>query len=234
MVRLVVLGASGRMGHEVLSQIEQDGEVKLIATVDPNGKTSAAQITDIDATRCDGVIDFSTPTVTLKTSKWCAQYKKFLVSGTTGLSLAQQRALAVSAKKTPILWAPNLSLGVAAFKKALSALSGLEGYDFQIEELHHKHKVDQPSGTAIDLQKELVRVVGKKVPPPISIRGGGIKGVHRVWAMGEGEVLTFEHVALDRAIFARGAIKSAKWLFAQKKTSGLYSVEDLWESQNPN
>ena len=214
------------MGQEVIHILESQDEMKAAVTVDPEGRTSARTIDEVDPEQCDGVIDFSSPKSTMQVARWCVRQGKFMVSGTTGLSRPQQAALKALGRKTPILWAPNLSLGIAALKQALSSLSGLEGFDFQIEEVHHRHKKDKPSGTAIALQAALAEVLHRRLPEPISIRGGDIRGIHRIWALGEGEVLCFEHVALDRAIFARGAVTAAEWLSEQGK--GYYGIEDIW------
>lgn len=227
MIRMAVVGAAGRMGQQVIGILDGQEEIKAAATVDPEGRTSARTIEEVDHAHIDGVIDFSSPKSTLQVARWCAKYKKFLVSGTTGLSRQQQTALKALGRRTPILWAPNLSLGVAALKQALAAFAGLEGFDFQIEEVHHKSKKDRPSGTALALQGALAEAIGHRLPAPISIRGGDVRGIHRIWALGEGEVLCFEHVALDRAIFARGAVAAAEWVSKQK--SGFFGIEDIWQ-----
>lgn len=229
MKNLAIVGAAGRMGKELILLLAEHEDFKVTDTVDPHGRTSAREIEEVDPERCDGVIDFSHPSSTMKLARWCAKHGKFLVSGTTGLTKAQQNTLKTLGRKAAILWAPNLSLGVAAMKEALKAFAGLRDFDFQIEEIHHRHKKDSPSGTAIALQDALVESVGRRVPPPVAIRGGGVRGVHRVYAMGEGEVITLEHVAMDRAIFARGAVTAAEWLVTQKK--GFYGVDDLWTRQ---
>lgn len=228
MVRLALVGAAGRMGLEVLAHLKEHDELKVVTTVDPQGRTSARAIEEVDPDHCDGVIDFSSPSATLKVARWCGRHRKFLVSGTTGLSRGQQSSLKKLARRTAILWAPNLSLGVATLKQALKSFATLEGFDFQIEEVHHRHKKDRPSGTALALQAALHEAVNKRLPEPLSIRGGDVRGIHRVWALGEGEMLCFEHVALDRAIFARGALAAAEWLSGQR--SGYYGLEDLWNS----
>jgi 4-hydroxy-tetrahydrodipicolinate reductase len=229
MVRLVVVGAAGRMGQEVIKLLDSHDDMKAAFTVDPHGRTSAQTIDDVDPQQCDGVIDFSSPKATMNVARWCAKHRKFLVSGTTGLSRQQQAALKKLGRRMALLWAPNLSLGIAAMKQALKGFGGLEGFDFQIEEFHHKHKKDRPSGTAVALQNALSEAAGRRLPEPISIRGGDVRGIHRIWALGEGEVLCLEHVALDRAIFARGSITAAEWLSNQRP--GVYSIEDLWQEK---
>lgn len=230
MIRVAVLGAAGRMGQEVSKLLSDYEDIKQVVSIDIQGRTTAKTLQEVDAGRIDGVIDFSHAKTTVSAAKWCAQYRKFFVSGTTGLSKGQEKTLRLAAKRAPILWAPNLSVGVAVLNQALKVFAGLEGFDFQIEELHHRHKKDHPSGTAIRLQKTLCEVVApQKVPPPVSMRGGGIRGIHGVWAMSEGETLYFEHQALDRSIFAKGAITAAIWLAKQKP--GFYTFENLWQKK---
>lgn len=231
MIRIAISGASGRMGQEVLSLLDQDLDFKLIHTIDPKGKSTIRDVTDLDPKEIDGIVDFSSPENTIRVAKWCAKFKKFLVSGTTGLSSHQLRSLKVQSRKIPLFWAPNMSFGLMAVKVAMKALGGLKGFNFQIEELHHIHKKDSPSGTAVALQDHLKSIVEVDLPPVISVRGGGIKGVHRILAMGESEVFTIEHQALDRNVFARGALHAVLWV--HKKKPGFYNLEQMWKSLNP-
>jgi 4-hydroxy-tetrahydrodipicolinate reductase len=148
-----------------------------------------------------------------------------VVSGTTGIDAHQITALKKAAQKIPILWASNMSLGVAVVTEALEVFSRIRQFDFQIEEFHHNRKEDRPSGTAKSLQQKLEQVVGRALPEAISIRGGGIFGIHKVHAMSEEEHIVFEHTALNRAVFARGAVEAAQWLCSKKK--GYYSMRDV-------
>ena len=150
------------------------------------------------------------------------------VSGTTGLSRTDHLLLTKASKKIPALWAPNMSLGVAALERAIEALKSLSHFDFQIEETHHIHKKDSPSGTALRLQKTLEKTVGRKLPDPLAIRGGGVFGIHQVHALGSNETLIFEHRALNRKVFAEGALFAAAWLSHKKK--GLYTIQDVLET----
>ena len=118
-----------------------------------------------------------------------------------------------------------MSMGIHILLNALNSLEGSVGFDFQIEEFHHRYKKDKPSGTALLLQNKLATIVGKKLQTPVSIRGGGIFGIHKVWAMAEAETISFEHQALHRQVFARGAVQAAIWLSQQKP--GLYSLQNL-------
>lgn len=228
-LKIVVVGAEGRMGKEVRLLAEATAAVTVAEGVDARGGWLAS-IQDVRHKETDAVIDFSSPQLMVEAAHWCAKNKTPLVSGTTGVTAVDIKKLRLAAKRTAILWSPNLSVGVAALKHALAVLGRLKSFDFQIEEAHHKRKKDKPSGTAILLQTELERVIRRKAPAPLSIRGGDIKGIHRVWAMGEGESLCFEHVAQDRNVFAHGALLAARWL--QKKKPGLYSMDDLMRSES--
>jgi 4-hydroxy-tetrahydrodipicolinate reductase len=228
--RLALVGFSGRMGAE-LRALATDcgfrvtaGVARKSGTVD--GIKVVSTLADLGANEIDVVIDFSMPEIFEDVVSWCAQERKPLVSGVTGITTAHRDALARGAKSVAILWAPNMSLGVAVFAKMLEQFSSLEEFDFQIEELHHNRKKDRPSGTAGFLQEKLIQTVKKKVPEPLAIRGGGVFGIHRVWAMGEEELLTIEHTAMNRRVFARGALRAADWI--KSKSPGLYGLGDTF------
>jgi 4-hydroxy-tetrahydrodipicolinate reductase len=209
---------SGEFGFEVSSGVAANaGAVEGVATV----KKPA----DLDAPGVDAVIDFSLPALTMEVIEWCVKNRKPLVSGVTGIESDHKKALESAAATIPVLWAPNMSLGVAVLARMLSQLSHLEGFDFQIEELHHIKKKDKPSGTALFLQEKLTEAIGHEAPGPLAIRGGGIFGIHRVWAMGEEETITLEHTAMNRRVFARGALRATKWLL--DKGPGLYRMDDV-------
>jgi 4-hydroxy-tetrahydrodipicolinate reductase len=229
-IRLAVFGASGRMGYEITQLIlnsktfspalgiirgrEADGYLKT------TNKLEAKDFKDIDV-----LIDFSVAEAFSEVLKFAVQNGIPLVSGTTGLSEKDLKALEMAKKKIPVIWAPNMSLGVATLERALEAFRSLEHFDFQIEETHHRNKKDSPSGTAKLLQKKMESVLKRPLPPALAIRGGGVFGVHQVHAMGENETLTFEHRALNRKLFAEGALVAAKWLAGRQK--GLYTLQDV-------
>lgn len=227
--RLAVVGFSGRMGREIASLVEES-EFEVIAGIS-RGKTNQSiavyeRIDLLPAKNVDVVIDFSLPALAEQVAAFCAENKLPLVSGVTGLEKNQRESLEKAARETAVLWAPNMSLGVAVLARALKNFNALAGdFEFQIEEVHHKRKKDRPSGTALFLQEKLSRAVGHQPPEPLAIRGGGVFGLHRVWALGEEETLTFEHNALNRRVFARGALKAASWI--RKKPAGLYSMDDV-------
>jgi 4-hydroxy-tetrahydrodipicolinate reductase len=181
-----------------------------------------------DFQEIDVVIDFATAESFSSILSFCASQGIALVSGTTGISESDKKKIAQVSKKIPVLWAPNMSLGVATLERALEALAAIKNFDFQIEETHHRHKKDAPSGTALLLQRKLEKVLGRKLPEPLALRGGGVFGVHQVHALGDNETLMFEHRALNRKLFAEGALVAARWLVNQKR--GLYTLQDVLKS----
>ena len=233
--RVMLFGYSGRMGTEIValapeydfqitggfSSQAKNSELKDV----PKALTRVSDFSRLDPAICDSAIDFSLPELTAKVVSWCVRNHKPLVSGVTGLDELQKSLLEDAAKTIPVFWSSNMSVGIAVLERMLGHLQALEDFDFQIEEFHHHRKKDRPSGTALLLQAALAKAIEKPLPEPISIRGGGIAGMHRVFAMGEEEMLTFEHTAMNRRVFARGALRAAQWLNSQP--AGLYGMQDL-------
>jgi 4-hydroxy-tetrahydrodipicolinate reductase len=194
----------------------------------------------------DVVIEFSIPEATLVHVALAAQARKALVIGTTGLDARGHATLAAAAKDAPLLWAPNMSLGVnwllALVEQTARRLG--DDYDIEVVEMHHRHKVDAPSGTAlalgkaaaegrkIDLSAKSQRVrdgiTGARKRGDIgfaTLRGGDNAGEHRVIFAADGEMIELAHRATSRRVFARGAVAAAQWLAPQKP--GLYSMKDV-------
>ena len=216
-IKLVVCGLEGRMGAAISELVEQNDAIELIGSFE---KLKSTQ----DAVDC--VIDFSSPDGFSESLSWCVETGSAFVSGTTGLSNADFETLNKASANIPVLWAPNMSLGIQWMTQVLKQFASLKNdFEFQMEELHHKHKVDAPSGTAIHLQKHLQEAVSGKAEEPVAIRGGGIFGIHKVFAMGEEETITLEHTALNRKVFARGALKAAEWIVSQK--AGRYEMSQV-------
>lgn len=221
---LIVHGGDGRMGQEILRLAQHDGWAEVISV-------DRAGFDDVDGIPADVVIDFSSPQGLLNSIVWCEENGVPLVSGTTGLTDEDFKSLERASQKIPVLWAANMSLGVHVLAKAVQALSHLKDWDFQIEEVHHRMKKDKPSGTALFLQEELQKAVGKReLPEPLSLRAGGIIGVHKIMAVSQEELLCFEHQALSRSVFARGALIAAQWLAKRKGKAQLYQLADVLES----
>lgn len=231
-MKIVIVGQTGKMGNEISSMAKQRGH-QIVAGVASRLESSRGQIENrivagldsLDAKDVDVVIDFSGTEIFDRVVNWCAQKKVALVSGTTGISADQKLTLASGARQTPIVYSANMSLGVNVLAGLLERLGPLKDFDFQIEEAHHRHKKDRPSGTALLLKAHLDQAIGRSSEEPAVIRGGGIFGEHKVWIMGEEETLTLSHSALNRRVFARGAITSAEWIFG--KMPGQYSMKDV-------
>lgn len=228
-LKVGVVGASGKMGKELHQVISESGHVPYVGmyhTKKPEGfvhalnNWQAKEIMDVDLW-----IDFSLPEAFDTALKSMVKTKKPIVSGTTGITAGQKALLKEAGLSVPVLWSSNMSVGVAFVNKLLSQFSTIKDFDFQIEELHHRHKKDAPSGTAKTLQENLELAVGKTLPPTLSVRGGGIFGVHKIWAMSDQEVITIEHQALNRKVFAEGALKAGLSLL--NKGPGLYSMKDI-------
>jgi 4-hydroxy-tetrahydrodipicolinate reductase len=229
-INVAVIGAGGRMGQEIANALSVSKKAKAYLGVSRLGKPAGYENTAnglkaTDFKNVHVVVDFSSKENFAKVLDFCTENKIPLVSGTTGVDSKDLRRLAAAGKKIPVLWSPNMSIGVAVLAKALAALEKISEFDFQLEELHHSQKKDKPSGTALFLQDTLQKAVGKKCPEPVSIRGGGIFGIHKIYAMSDDEVLLFEHTALNRKVFAKGAITTSEWLLRQKP--GLYSMGDV-------
>jgi 4-hydroxy-tetrahydrodipicolinate reductase len=234
-LKIGLVGANGRMGQEITEILKTKSELELHLAICRSASLAEFAYTRAapscpEAKDVDIWIDFSSPELLTKLLSVAAKNKTPVVSGTTGLTAANQTALKKAAKVIPVLWASNMSLGVAVVTEALQVFSRIRQFDFQIEEFHHSRKKDKPSGTAKSLQEALEKAVGRKLPEPISIRGGGIFGVHKVHAMAEEEHIIFEHMALNRAVFARGAVEAAQWLCLKKK--GFYSMRDVLYSES--
>lgn len=261
---IVVAGASGRMGQAIIRVIEEMPGAKLVGALERKGAdtigrdagelagvgTSGVIITDNQddvLQGADAIIDFTTPETSVAFSKVAAEHGLIHVIGTTGCSQEQDAEIAEAGSAGRIVKSGNMSLGVnllsVLVEQAAKALGG-DDWDLEILEMHHKHKVDAPSGTAyllgeaaakgreIDLHSNSVRsrdgVTGARGDGTIgfaTLRGGSVVGEHSVIIAGEGEQITLSHSALDRSIFARGAVKAALW--AKSQNPGYYSMLDV-------
>ena len=218
-LKIAVSGLGGRMGQEV-QRVAAQHACEVIGGLSRT-QTSIASL----GARPDVVIDFSLPEFTPQVLRECRQNKLPLVSGVTGYSTEELATLREAARELPVLWSANMSLGIQIMLRALEALSGADGYDLVMEEIHHNQKRDAPSGTAKLLRDETEKRTGRRIDQIHSLRGGGVVGVHRILALGPNEMLTFEHAAQDRGVFASGACRAAQWLVQQRP--GFYSLGDV-------
>lgn len=218
MIRLGLLGSSGRMGEWVSRLAKTEFEKKVTLAAAASEGDSVGPLLD-----CDAVIDFSAPTGMLAlTRSALGEERKQLpcfAVGSTGWKLDERRELEKLASRTPVLMTSNFSIGVGILINALRATSPLlekAGYLPVIVEAHHAHKKDSPSGTALSLQ----RVISSASPGNVqthSIRAGEVVGDHEVTFHGPADRLVFSHSASDRSVFARGAIEVALWMAERRK-----------------
>jgi 4-hydroxy-tetrahydrodipicolinate reductase len=262
-MRLVVTGAAGRMGRMLVKLIAETPGVALAAAIERAGSAAigedAGQLAGLGATGVtisddplaamldvDGVVDFSSPASSVETAALAAQARIAYVVGTTGFSEEDLTRLAAAARHAPIVRSGNMSLGVNLLAKLVRDAARALGsdYDIEIVEMHHRMKVDAPSGTALLLGEAAASgrglvlsehsergrdgVTGPRKPGAIgfaSLRGGTVIGEHSVVLAGDGERIVLSHHAEDRALFARGALKAALW--ARGRKPGLYSMADV-------
>lgn len=259
MLKLAIIGCTGRMGQITLKEVNQNPDVELVGALTRPKNPFVGQdvgnligegplnqfITDNPEKAfrdADVIIDFSRPEALDQHLGEILHMQKAYVVCMTGLSDTQRARLETASQVIPLLIAPNTSLGIALLKKlaVLAAKTLGPSYDVSLLEMHHRHKADAPSGTSLSLAKELAHLehLQKSHPPYPSqsprpsgtiecalLRGGGVIGDHSVIFAGEKEVLTIEHRALDRSLFAQGAMQAAQWLFG--KPAGLYTIDDV-------
>jgi 4-hydroxy-tetrahydrodipicolinate reductase len=249
MIRVVVLGAAGRMGQAIEAAADGAGDLVVVAQVDRAENFTASDgvwTDDLGSVLEPGmvVVEFSSAEAAAGAAALCAQRGAALVSGSTGLTAAQEGAVRAAAGRVAVLRASNFSVGVAALRRALAAaLAVLPGWDIEIIERHHRLKKDSPSGTALTLADDALAArgltraalrsgregaLGARPAAEIgmhSVRGGTMVGDHTVLLAGEGETLELRHVAQDRAAFAHGALLAAR--FVAKAAPGLYGIDAL-------
>lgn len=262
-MKIAVMGAAGRMGRELLRAVHETTGCIIAGAVEPAGSphigADAGELAGLgkvgvpvtsDALEViaavEAILDFTVPAASVEFAGLAANARIVHVIGTTGFSDAQEAAIAAAARHATIVKAGNMSLGVnllvALTRKVAQALDA--DFDIEIVEMHHKHKVDAPSGTALMLGQAAAE--GRKVTLSdvsvrgrdghtgarrhgdigfASLRGGSVVGDHTVIFAGEGERIELTHKAADRSIFARGAVKAALW--GKGRQPGLYAMADV-------
>ncbi len=231
--RLLIHGASGRMGHTLL-RLCRDEPAPGCTVVAAVSRRVAQRVVDgvpqFSAHEIAGVppfdvaIDFSLPAGLETVATLCAARSAGLVSGTTGLDDAQRQSLEAASRRVPVIWAANFSIGAAVLADLVArAAPALHGWDCDIVEQHHVHKRDAPSGTALSLGKAAES--GGAIPRHASLRAGDIVGEHTVQFATAGERIELIHRATSRDVFARGAIAAASRLHG--RAPGHYALRDL-------
>lgn len=261
-MRIGIVGCAGRMGRMLIQQVLATPGASLVGGVEPMGPAIGQDLgtligakalgifagSDVRAlfAASDAVIDFTVPAATRGHAELAGATGKALIIGTTGLGDDTRAAIAAAAAKTVVIQAPNMSVGVnvlLALTEKLAATLGSE-YDIEIIEMHHRHKVDAPSGTALGLGE--AAAVGRKVKLAdvarttrtgqvgarpageigfATLRGGDVVGDHTVVFAADGERIEVTHKASSREVFARGAVRAALW--AKGRAPGLYSMRDV-------
>ncbi|WP_127995780.1 4-hydroxy-tetrahydrodipicolinate reductase [Piscinibacter defluvii] len=261
-LRVAVAGASGRMGRMLIESVRGSADLVLGGALDIPGSPALGQdasaflgspcgvaiTSDLRAglAGCDVLIDFTRPEGTLAHLAVCRELGVRAVIGTTGFSEAQRAQIAEHAKAVGIVLAPNMSVGVNVVLKLLdlAARTLNEGYDIEVVEAHHRHKVDAPSGTALKMGEVLAQALGQELKDCAvyaregitgerragsigfaTVRGGDIVGDHTVLFAGTGERVEIRHQATSRANFAQGALRAARFLAG--RGPGLYGMDEV-------
>ncbi|GAA3985747.1 4-hydroxy-tetrahydrodipicolinate reductase [Comamonas faecalis] len=260
--RVAIAGANGRMGRMLIEAVAASEDCRLAGALDLAGSSALGQdamgflgrssgvlVTGDLRTGlagCDVLIDFTRPEGTLAHAAVCAELGVQMVIGTTGFSDAQRAQLDAAAQKIAIVLAPNMSVGVNVTLKLLelAARSLDDGYDIEIIEAHHKHKVDAPSGTALKMGEVIAQAQGTRLADRAvyeryghtgerkagsigfaTVRGGDIVGDHTVLFAGTGERVEITHRSNNRAGYAQGSLRAACWLAG--RSSGMYDMFDV-------
>lgn len=261
-MRVVVVGAGGRMGQMLIEAALKDPGIALVGAVDRPGSpaigrnagelvglSSPVRVSDDLSAALEGadcLIDFTRPEGTLEHLALCRQQGVAMVIGTTGFDAAGKAAIAEAATRIPVVFAPNMSVGVNLVFKLLDVAARIldHGYDIEIVEAHHRHKVDAPSGTALRMGEVVAAalgrdlascavygregVTGERDPSTIgfaTVRGGDIVGDHNVMFCGTGERVEIAHRAGSRMPYALGSMRAARFLAG--RANGLYDMQDV-------
>ena len=263
MTRIAVMGAAGRMGKVLVEAVHKAPGLSLGAAI----VSPASSLVGADAGELAGVgklgvsvkssltaaaddfdvlIDFTNPELTLANLQECVTLKKSMVIGTTGLSSEHKQTMLEQAQHTPVVFAPNMSVGINLLLDILHRAASVlqDGYDVEIIETHHRHKVDAPSGTALRLGEVVADAMGRNLDECAvygregitgprtaneigfeTIRAGDVVGDHTVLFASEGERIEITHKASSRMTFAKGAVRACAWLHS--KPCGLYDMQDV-------
>jgi 4-hydroxy-tetrahydrodipicolinate reductase len=240
MTRIAIAGANGRVGQALIEAVNLNSDVSQGSLLNRGDDLS------LELGNFDVLVDFTRPEATLRYLSICQDAGKGMVIGTTGFSNQELRVIDKAAKDIPIVFAPNMSVGVNLILKLLETTAKVIGADSDIEiiESHHRHKVDAPSGTALKMGEVIANALGRKLSECAingregigeprdrktigfsAIRGGDVVGEHTVIFFMEGERIEITHKASSRMTYANGAVRAAIWLEGQK--NGLFSMQDV-------
>lgn len=261
-IQYAIAGSSGRMGRTLIEAVQQDPGATLAAALEhvsspflgrDAGELVGAPcgvkiVADLDAAlaNADVLIDFTRPEGTLQHIEACKRHKVGMVIGTTGFTADGKAAIAEAARTIPIVCAPNMAVGVNAVFRLLDVAARIlnEGYDIEVIEAHHRHKVDAPSGTALRMGEVVAKALGRNLadcavygregltgerPTPqigfSTIRGGDIVGDHTVLFAGGGERIEITHKSASRMPYAQGALRAGRYM--RGRANGLFDMQDV-------
>jgi len=237
MIKLGIAGACGRMGRRIYELACADKNFEVNLALEKKGTSVIGrELGKIKISSSpeglflvDVFVDFTTPEATVTNLDYVARFKKPLVLGTTGLNEVQFKRVEEVSKVVPIIFSPNMSIGVNVLFGILPEIANRLGPDYNIEiiEAHHKAKKDAPSGTAKKFGQILADITKKEIPIH-AVRLGDIVGDHTIIFCGNSERIEIKHQAHSRELFAQGALKAAKWVI--NKPAGLYSMQDVLNS----
>ncbi|MBU4305974.1 MAG: 4-hydroxy-tetrahydrodipicolinate reductase [Candidatus Omnitrophica bacterium] len=234
MIGLAVNGCCGRMGSRIMALAQADKEFRIVAGLEMkahprlgtvvNGIKVSDDLSAIE--KADVIIDFTAVQATMNMLGAALKYKKALVIGTTGLNEQEIAAIERASRDIPILFSPNMSVGVnLLFKLVNEAAAKLKGYKVRIKEAHHIHKKDAPSGTAKKIAQIIESETGSCVDDIESVREGEIIGDHEVTFESDVDTVVLRHSAKTRDIFAKGSLQAAKWVAG--RACGLFTMQDV-------
>jgi 4-hydroxy-tetrahydrodipicolinate reductase len=263
MIRVAVTGIAGRMGGRILSLLLQEDGIEIVGATEREGHPALGKDAGIviglgeinvplsdrieeAALKADVIVDFTTPVATLRHAEYASKTGKPMVIGTTGFKDEAREKIRRLAKGFPCVLSPNMSVGVNVMFEIVRRLAGLlgDGFDVEIIEMHHKHKIDSPSGTALRLGEVVAEALGRDFREVArferhgqigerrrdeigiqTVRGGDVVGEHTVIFLGTGERLELTHRATSRDNFAIGAIRALKWVVG--RPPGIYTMKDV-------
>ncbi len=234
MIKIGITGACGRMGRRIYELASADKDLEVALALEKKGTPLIGKdlgkikvSSNLDGLfLIDVLVDFTLPEAVDAHLDYVAKYKKAYVLGTTGLSLEQKNKIEEIAKIVPVVFSPNMSIGVNVLFSMLPEMAKRLGSDYSVEivEAHHTAKKDAPSGTAKKLAEVIKQVTSKDIPTH-SIRLGDIFGDHQIVFCGNSERIEIKHQAHSRDLFVVGALKAVKWIIG--KPAGLYSMQDV-------
>ncbi len=262
--RIGIAGAAGRMGRQLVAAVTEHPELELAAALQRPGSPLVGsdagelaglgpigvKLTDGLAAACGGLdvlIDFTLPDATIDNARICREHGVRMVIGTTGLGDEQKAEIEATSQQVGVVFAPNFSVGVTLSLRLIEMAATVlgDGFDVEVLETHHRHKIDAPSGTAARMGEVLAAALGRDLRACAvygreghtgerdsrtigfqSVRGGDVVGDHTVMFLGQGERMEVTHRASSRMTFARGAVRSAVWI-AERQGPGLFDMEDV-------